>query len=217
MLSRLSGKSMRREVRFWSSTLTVVAFPLQRLQTTPSNSRCVSLYIMGIQSLISVSFHGLLVVPCSPSIIRLLSTKTESLSISRTKSSWPSLCRIMSSMATRSSPIRIEIQQRTTGADTPTDLDLIKKIDELYTFSSPTEREAILEGLKWMGLFSHEPASLYGNLLDTLSAQRSKLCSFQPGERDLVVLQHKFVVKWKDGSEVSNYRLPPPISFLLSW
>ncbi|KAM7182976.1 Saccharopine dehydrogenase / Homospermidine synthase [Rhypophila sp. PSN 637] len=94
-----------------------------------------------------------------------------------------------------------EIQQRTTGADTSGNADLIKKIDQLCTFSSPAEREAILAGLKWMGLFSHEPASLHGNLLDTLSAQLARLCSFQPGERDLVMLQHKFVVKWKDGSE----------------
>lgn len=105
-----------------------------------------------------------------------------------------------------------ETQQRTTGADTPTDMDLIKKTDELCAFSSPTEKEAILEGLKWMGLFSQEPPSLHGNLLDTLSAQLNKLCSFQPGERDLAVVQHRYVVKWTDGSGVSNHKLLPPFS-----
>ncbi|KAI9782437.1 MAG: hypothetical protein M1816_001889 [Peltula sp. TS41687] len=38
-----------------------------------------------------------------------------------------------------------------------------------------------------------------GNLLDTLCAQLEKLMSFQPGERDLVMLQHKFVVEWANG------------------
>lgn len=53
-----------------------------------------------------------------------------------------------------------------------------------------------------MGLFSDEAPAVQENLLDTLSAQLATLCSFQPGERDLVMLQHKFVVEWKDGSEV---------------
>ena len=101
-----------------------------------------------------------------------------------------------------------EIQQRVTGADSPAESDLIKKIDQLCTFSSPAERAEILDDLRWMGLFSDKTASLHGNLLDTLSAELDKLCSFQPGERDLVVLQHKFVVKWKGGSEVGNHTLP---------
>jgi hypothetical protein len=43
-----------------------------------------------------------------------------------------------------------------------------------------------------MGLFSNEKiAPLYGNLVDTLSARLEKLCSFEPGGRDLVMLQHK--------------------------
>lgn len=54
-----------------------------------------------------------------------------------------------------------------------------------------------------MGLFSSEPATIVeGNLLDTLCAQLEKLMSFKPGERDLVMLQHKFVVEWSDGKQV---------------
>jgi Saccharopine dehydrogenase C-terminal domain len=41
-----------------------------------------------------------------------------------------------------------------------------------------------------------------GNLLDTLCAQLEKLMSFKPGERDLVMLQHKFVVEWSDQKTV---------------
>ena len=41
-----------------------------------------------------------------------------------------------------------------------------------------------------------------GNLLDTLCARLETLMRYEQGERDLVMLQHKFVVEWKDGSEV---------------
>jgi Saccharopine dehydrogenase C-terminal domain len=55
-----------------------------------------------------------------------------------------------------------------------------------------------------MGIFSSEKATIIsGNLLDTLCAQLEKLMSFQPGERDLVMLQHKFVVEWADGKKAS--------------
>jgi hypothetical protein len=40
------------------------------------------------------------------------------------------------------------------------------------------------------------------NLLDTLCAQLEILMKYEEGERDFVMLQHKFVVEWKDGKEV---------------
>jgi hypothetical protein len=58
-----------------------------------------------------------------------------------------------------------------------------------------------------MGLFSSDTATIVGgNLLDTLCARLEKLMSFGPGERDLVMLQHKFVVEWLDGKKVFDYR-----------
>jgi hypothetical protein len=42
--------------------------------------------------------------------------------------------------------------------------------------------------------------------MDTLCAQLKKLVSFGPGERDLVMLQHKFVVEWSHGEKVSSYQ-----------
>jgi hypothetical protein len=41
-----------------------------------------------------------------------------------------------------------------------------------------------------------------GNLLDMLCARQERLMKYEEGERDLVMLQHKFVVEWADGSEV---------------
>ncbi|KAI1250702.1 hypothetical protein MGN70_007759 [Eutypa lata] len=93
-----------------------------------------------------------------------------------------------------------EIQQEAIGSATATETDIIKKIDELSRFSSPAEREQAISGLRWIGLFSTNEAPVHGNLLDTLSAHLAGICSFNPGERDLVVLQHKFVVEWQDGS-----------------
>jgi saccharopine dehydrogenase (NADP+, L-glutamate forming) len=60
--------------------------------------------------------------------------------------------------------------------------------------------------MRWMGLLSSEPATIVGGtLLDTLCAQLEKLMSFGPGERDLVMLQHKFVIEWSDGKKVFGY------------
>ncbi|KAG4280884.1 hypothetical protein FPRO04_05598 [Fusarium proliferatum] len=42
--------------------------------------------------------------------------------------------------------------------------------------------------------------------LGTLSDQLDKVCSFHACERDLVMLQHKFVLNWKNGAKVSIYR-----------
>ena len=53
-----------------------------------------------------------------------------------------------------------------------------------------------------MGILSNEKATVRENLLDTLCAQLEKIMSFTPGERDLVMLQHKFVVEWSDGKTV---------------
>ncbi|UPK90689.1 hypothetical protein LCI18_001624 [Fusarium solani-melongenae] len=94
-----------------------------------------------------------------------------------------------------------QIQQKATGASSVEESDLIAKVDELCNISSAKERDRILTGQSWMRLFSDEALPVHGNLLDTLSAQLEKLCSFKPGERDLVMLQHKFVVEWKDGTQ----------------
>ena len=71
-------------------------------------------------------------------------------------------------------------------------------------FSSEAEAERVTSGMRFFGLFYSEEATIRGhNLLDTLCGQLEKLLSFQPGERDLVMLQHKFVVEWNDGKKVS--------------
>ena len=69
-----------------------------------------------------------------------------------------------------------------------------------------SESERIISGLRWIGLFSSEPVKPRGgNLLDTLCAQLESLMKYEQGERDLVMLQHKFVVEWADGKEVWKF------------
>ena len=66
----------------------------------------------------------------------------------------------------------------------------------------------IISGLRWIGLFSDEllvPRA--GNLLDTLCARLETLMTYAPGERDLVMLQHKFVIERADGAEVRICKL----------
>lgn len=83
---------------------------------------------------------------------------------------------------------------------------LITGTKEVCKFTSEAESDRIISGLRWIGLLSDEKATITGgNLLDTLCAQLEKLMSFQPGEQDLVMLQHKFVVEWADGKTVSCF------------
>ncbi|KAI9684117.1 MAG: hypothetical protein M1829_003387 [Trizodia sp. TS-e1964] len=93
-----------------------------------------------------------------------------------------------------------EIQQRAIGAKGADESALVARIREVINFESEAEAERIIFGMRWMGIFSSEAATVVrGNLLDTLCLQLEMVMSFGPGERDLVMLQHKFDVEWADG------------------
>ncbi|CAG8593209.1 10247_t:CDS:10 [Paraglomus occultum] len=66
---------------------------------------------------------------------------------------------------------------------------------------SNDEATRILQGMKWIGLFSNTPVHLRGTLLDTLCATLEEKMQYGPGERDMVILQHKFGIEWKDGTK----------------
>ncbi|KAK8064512.1 hypothetical protein PG994_007150 [Apiospora phragmitis] len=95
-----------------------------------------------------------------------------------------------------------QIQQKATGATTDSEQDLIAKVDEVCNFPDRTTRAAVLDGIRWIGLLSRKEVDARGSLLDTLSARLADICSFEAGERDLVMLQHKFVVEWRDGTKL---------------
>lgn len=76
-------------------------------------------------------------------------------------------------------------------------------MSSICAFPFDAERLRIISGLRWIGLFSTEKVTVRGgNLLDTLCARLETLMRYEQGERDLVMLQHKFVVEWQDGNEV---------------
>jgi saccharopine dehydrogenase-like NADP-dependent oxidoreductase len=80
---------------------------------------------------------------------------------------------------------------------------LVSRVKEVCSFDDAAEAVRIISGLRWIGLFSEEPVvPRAGNLLDTLCARLEKLMAYAQGERDLVMLQHKFIVERADGTEV---------------
>ena len=60
----------------------------------------------------------------------------------------------------------------------------------------------IIAGFRWLGLFSDTLVHLRGNLLDTLCATLEEKMQYEPGERDMVMLQHKFEIELADGTKV---------------
>ncbi|KAI0708787.1 saccharopine dehydrogenase [Cerioporus squamosus] len=93
-----------------------------------------------------------------------------------------------------------EIFQQSIGAADASESTLVAKVKEICQFPNESEAHRIISGLKWIGLFSSEKAAVHdGNLLDTLCAQLQTLMAYGPGERDLVMLQHKFIIEWADG------------------
>lgn len=95
-----------------------------------------------------------------------------------------------------------EVTQKAIAAQSTEEKELVEKIVAISQFSDVSEKTRIVSGLRWIGLFSDERVEIRGrNLLDTLCARLEQLMAYDEGERDLIMLQHKFVVEWKDGSE----------------
>jgi saccharopine dehydrogenase (NADP+, L-glutamate forming) len=86
------------------------------------------------------------------------------------------------------------------GAASSSQSDLEAAILKKATFASSEEQKRIISGLRWIGLFSDEAITPRGNPLDTLCATLEKKMEYEEGERDFVMLQHKFEIEHKDGS-----------------
>ncbi|CAJ0629275.1 5022_t:CDS:10 [Entrophospora sp. SA101] len=79
--------------------------------------------------------------------------------------------------------------------------DIRDKIKSKVKDLSNEEVERILSGFKWLGLFSDANVDRKSNLLDTLCATLEAKLKYAEGERDMVILQHKFEIEWKDGKK----------------
>ncbi|KAI0996708.1 Saccharopine dehydrogenase [Podosphaera aphanis] len=85
--------------------------------------------------------------------------------------------------------------QKILSATSSSEADLKWAISSKAEFKSTEEKERILSGLSWVGIFSDEEIIPRANPLDTLCATLEKKMQFEKGERDLVVLQHKFEIE----------------------
>lgn len=86
------------------------------------------------------------------------------------------------------------------GAKSASREDLVASIDSKTNWKDDEDRARILSGFAWLGLFSDAKTTPRGNPLDTLCARLEELMQYEEGERDMVVLQHKFGIEWADGT-----------------
>eukprot|EP00126_Sphaerothecum_destruens_P013673 Sdes_comp23394_c0_seq1m21652 len=77
-------------------------------------------------------------------------------------------------------------------------LTLEKAVIRKASLEGP-EKSRILRGFKWLGFFSDEPVLLKDTFLDTLCGLLEQRLTYQPDERDMVLLQHQFEIEWADG------------------
>jgi saccharopine dehydrogenase (NADP+, L-glutamate forming) len=94
-----------------------------------------------------------------------------------------------------------EATQKVLTADSSKESDLVWAISSKSKFKDTEEKHRIIDGLKWVGIFSDEKIIPKGNPLDTLCATLEMKMQFEEGERDFVMLQHKFEIEHKDGSK----------------
>lgn len=80
-----------------------------------------------------------------------------------------------------------EATQKVTGAPSSDEKDLVSTITAKASFKDDGEKQRILAGLKWIGLFSDEKIIPRANPLDTLCATLEQKMQFGEGERDLVM------------------------------
>ncbi|KAF9382192.1 saccharopine dehydrogenase (NADP+, L-glutamate-forming) [Podila verticillata] len=85
------------------------------------------------------------------------------------------------------------------GSSSNSEADLVEIIKEKSSIKGD-EIERIIKGLKWLGMFSETLVHRRGNYLDTLCATLEDKMMYAEGERDMVMLQHKFEIELKDGT-----------------
>jgi saccharopine dehydrogenase (NADP+, L-glutamate forming) len=56
----------------------------------------------------------------------------------------------------------------------------------------------IIKRLEWLGLFSDEPVPVFENRLDILSQRLQEKLFFKEGEKDMLILRHRFIIENKD-------------------
>ncbi|KAJ1735545.1 saccharopine dehydrogenase (NADP+, L-glutamate-forming) [Coemansia biformis] len=93
------------------------------------------------------------------------------------------------------------VTQQLLGHATDCPDELLRAIEGRIETQDAEARRRIIHGIKWLGITSPAiQAAKRGSYLDVLCARLEELMMYGEGERDMIVLQHKFEVENKDGS-----------------
>jgi len=95
-----------------------------------------------------------------------------------------------------------EVTAAVVGAASSSAEDLTTAIQKKTKFSSDEEADRILAGLRWIGMYSSDKITIRGNgsPLDTLCGVLEPMMAYEEGERDMIMLQHKFEIEHANGS-----------------
>ncbi|KAE8315336.1 Saccharopine dehydrogenase [Aspergillus transmontanensis] len=135
-------------------------------------------------------FRGTLRYAGFPEIIRALVSigyfsQERMAALERSGTTWVQLTASLLGLSESSSPMDVQNAVR-------------RKIEAFITDKDDVDRA--LSGLRWIGLFDPTPVVGHGTPLDTLCAVLETRMAYQPGERDMIVLQHIFDIEHADGS-----------------
>ena len=64
-----------------------------------------------------------------------------------------------------------------------------------------SKKDFVMKNLQWLGLFSDEAVPDCDNRLDILSELLLEKLKYEEGEKDMIILKHKFTVENKDGTK----------------
>ncbi|KAI9677539.1 MAG: Saccharopine dehydrogenase [NADP(+), L-glutamate-forming] [Caeruleum heppii] len=89
--------------------------------------------------------------------------------------------------------------QKVLSASSNKESDLVWAISSKTKFKDNAEKDRVVNGLRWLGLFADDKINPRNNPLDTLCSTLEQKMQYGRDERDMVMLQHKFEIEHKDG------------------
>lgn len=70
-----------------------------------------------------------------------------------------------------------------------------------HNFLGKISKPNVLEGMKWLGIFEDKKLPESRNLLDIMTETFLKKMEYKPGERDMLIMFHDFIVRFSDGKK----------------
>lgn len=95
-----------------------------------------------------------------------------------------------------------EVLQSLLSTRTSDEGELVSAITAKSHFRDAAEKDRVLAGLRWLGLFSDDKITPgLKTPLDTLCATLEQKMQYEPMERDMAILQHRFEIEHRDGKK----------------